>query len=376
MIGKADLQNLIKKIFGLLAGIQILLGIIRLAGNVTETPIALLSVSVAWIAYTYFLRSIMALAEREKVKRIAGFWAAYIVTFPMILHCHMNNFFLSFGTSLLMILLTGLYYLGKKSGEQKLRLPLLLLVGVLALSSIGVGNYVNLRRGGEEYIQGGISSALLSRFAWPYFMHNSYFWEEEVRALFTDDELVQFSTYPESVTYEFGPRLEKAVGKERAREIYRKMAWDSFRIGKTDAIKALGRDLLANAGGPWIVQCQLNGAGVSYTGKNYADMCEIMPGLTRYYVCFSLYSFDFMALFTIVISIMKIVQKKLVLQWRKVVWTLLIAGIIVFRYTMTGNGMQDYLKVQFIFVLWCSLPAWGYGLLSDVNEKNMNCENV
>lgn len=376
MIGKADMQNLIKKVFCLLAGIQILLGLFWLAGNVVKAPLSIVAVFVAWRAYAYFLKHAFAVWGRGERKKEIAFWATYIVTFPMIMHCHAEDVFFSLGTSCFLIFLTEINRLQKKDNNKKLRFAFLLLAGILAISGMWSGEYVRQKEDGKDYKPASISSIVLSRFAWPYFMRNSFFWAQEVRETFSDAELIQISTYPELVKYEFEPKLEQAVGTERAKELYRQMAWDSFRIGKKDAIKDFGRDLLANAAGPWAVQYQLDGKGVSYTGKNYADMSAQMPELTRYYVTFSLYSFDFMAVLAIVISIIRVFKKKLFMQWRNMGWMLLFVGILVLWYTMVGNGMQDYLKITSVFVLWCSLPALGYGLLSVENEQQDEVEKV
>lgn len=370
MIGKADLQNLIKKVFCLLAGIQILVGFFWLVGNVVKAPLSIVAVLVAWKSCTYFLTHVFADWAKKARKQEVVFWAAYVVTFPMIMHCHTESFFYSLGTSCFLVFLAEINGLLTKDNKRKWRLAILLLAGVLAISSMCGGAYVQQREDGKEYRPTSVSSVLLSRFVWPYFMRNSFFWAPEVRELFSDAELIQISTYPELVKYEFEPKLEQAVGEKRAKELYRQMAWDSFKIGKKDTLKALVRDLSANVAGPWAVKYQLDGKGVSYIGKNYADMRVEMPRLTGYYVFFSLYSFYFMAVLSIVLAFIGMLKKKFTISCRKARWMLLFVGILVLGYTMIGNGMQDYLKISSVYALWCSLPALGYGLLG--NEKKDN----
>ncbi len=416
MFERTDLQNLIKKVFVLLAGIQILLGLIWLTGSVAEAPLSIGTVLIAWMAYAYFLYHATETFRKNTKLWNVYLWAAYIVTFPTILHGHTGELFYSLGSSFLVFLLTELIRLKRADGKdnicllrmagawlgvslfvptygviaavvilpvlllygwrKKVRLLLVLLATLLVVSGMTVGDYVNQQKEGKECIQNSMSAVLLSRFVWPYFMRNSFFWEEEVRGLFSDAELIQISTYPELVKYEFGPKLEAQVGKARAAEIYRKMAWDSLKIGKKDALIDFGRDLLANAGGPWAVQYQLNGRGVSYTGKNYTEMRAEMPELTEYYVRFAFYSFDFMALLAMVVSVLKLCKKKLRIQWRRVAGILWILCLIVFWYTMTGNGMQDYLKVIPISVFWCLLPALGYGLVNNEDEESIRNKKV
>ncbi len=405
MIEKKDILNCIKRICLLLAGMQILLAGIWLCAGLKENPVCILTVAVALFSGSFFLKQYTG--EWYALQKSKGiyFGAAYIVSFPVILHGHFGEWRYSLATSFVIWILACLKGL-KKNGahkrmllitmgiawfgagvlvpaygvlvgivacvalmcvyrRQRIGMRSVLLIIAIAISGLSLGYYADFESGGKQRIQNSFSSVMLSRFAWPYFVRNSYFWEPEVREIFTDSDLAYISTYPEQVIYDFGPRLEAYVGKARAREIYRKMAWESFQIGKKEAILNLGRDLLANAAGPLAVQYQLNGNGISYTGMNYADMRAGQPGLTKYYVKFSMYSFDFMILLSIAIVVWLGIYKKKCRLIRGNFSLFGLYGIFIFWYSLAGNGMQDYLKILPVHVLWCSLPVLGYGLLND-----------
>lgn len=416
MIEKKEVSNCIKRVCLLLAGLQVLLGIIWLVGNVSKSPGSVLTVLIAIVSYRYFLKQFMGDWLSDKGGKSLYIWSTYIAFFPTILHGHVCAWRYSLTTSLLLVLLADLVRLYKEEEEKKILLGrmalawflagvfvpaygviigivllpslfvyckkrrigvgIVFLTIVLAVSGLATGYYVDFESGGKPRIQNSISSVLLSRFAWPYFVRNSYFWEPEVRELFSDSDLAYISTYPELVQYDFGPKLEARVGKARAREIYRKMAWDSFQIGKKEAILGLGRDLVANAGGPVAVQYQLAGNGISYTGMNYADMRAEMPGFTKYFVRFSFYSFDFMALLSLVILIGARIRGKWHFRCRKNIFLLTLVSILVFWYSMVGNGMQNYLKIMPVNVAWCLLPILGYGLLRGHKEDTPSSEKV
>ncbi len=426
MIRNINIPNLIKRVFLLLAGVQILLGLIWMAGNMDAVWRELLQISLAGGAVYYFLRYAAGNLSEQISNKVMVILTAYIVSFPVVLQCHMETLPYSPASALLLIVLTDCIRILKKEegaaktscfarisigwfligaldlcygvivgivvlvvfficGRRKVLkwLPLLLTV-VCIIAGLGSVQFWKLSRDKEERIQNSVSSVMLSRFAWPYFMRNSYFWEPEVRGLFDDNELTQISMYPEKVLYEFGPKLEAKVGKERAREIYRQMAWDSFRIGKKDALKAIGRDVIANAGGPFAVQYQLSGRGVSYTSLHYSNLQEEMPKLTKYYVRYAFYSYDFMVLVTLimylksrfgkrrpVLSVASRGSQKTVCSAGKVM-ICAVLGMMIFWYTMIGNGMQDYLKVIPVSVFWCMLPVWGYGCLQKAADKKKN----
>ncbi len=428
MSRRAYISNLIQKIFILLMCVQIILGLFWMAGNMRDNPFGIVQFFGAAAACYYFFKqgtgSLLAKVSRNGLFILTG----YVVTFPVILQCHMSKLPYSLLSSFLLILITDLGRLLKEFESRKricivrigicwlvmglLELSYGVIVGVavltvfvicawkkwikwlpilltmvLVITGVGIGRMV-IPKTEDNRIQTSLSSVLLSRFAWPYFVRNSFFWEPEVRELFDNTELAYISKHPEAVLYTFGPQLEEALGKERAREIYYKMAWDSFRIGKKDAVSNFGRDVLANAGGPFAVQYQLSGRGVSYTGMNYIQMKENMPELTKYFVRYSFYIFDFLVIMTACIFVWAKCRDRRLYQkessagggfameqrkkgsWQSVVLVSAISVMIVFWYTMTGNGMQDYLKVIPISIFWCMIPIRGYGLLQKVGIEN------
>ena len=204
-----------------------------------------------------------------------------------------------------------------------------------------------------------MSSVLLTRFAWPYFERDGFYWDHKKWIEFSEGELAWASTYPENTIYILGPKIESVAGKEQAKTLYLEMAKLSFSLGKKEELKALGRDLLANAGGPFALQYQLSGRGVSYTGWNYYQIQGNTPGLTKYFVMFSLYAFDF--LFVSAIGICISMRKRIGCtgKTKGMIPAMLALCCMVIWYTMIGNGMQDYLKVLPVIFFWCVLPVIG-----------------
>ncbi len=437
---KQVLFNFIERVFYLLAGVQILLGLTWIIGNIAVVPklqesrlylqisrdlvmdeyvgflypvllkvlnfmgdkfcvvLYLLQICVAFVSYDFFIDCVWGRSHGlKKYKR--HLLAAYVVTFPVILQVHMCVLPYSLASSVWLILLAQLKLLlaqtqklsvkrvvsiGISWGIGTLLLPeyglmmsfplaigfvicgwkkksrwgVLLLTAFISIGCVGSALTLTQTPGSLGRIQKSVGATMLSRFAWPYLERNSYFWGEEVKAVFTEEDLRSLSLYPERVLYEFGPTLEAAVGKEKANELYWEMATDSFMLGTKDALTAVGRDMLQNIGGPIGIQLQWQGKGVSYSGWNYAQMAEQTPKLTKYYARFSVYSFDFMMIMAAVVWWLQRKKEKCTEQrgWYVLVFLSVVA--VTLWYTMNGNGMQDYMKVLPNNILWCMLPVW------------------
>ena len=447
MSRRKEIPNLIKKIMLLLAAVQVLLGGMWMVCNLTfmpdfqetrdalkasETflfdeymgvlypvllrlfsvfgtffyvPVYVLQVGVATWSYYYLLRSFVGSGW------FVWLGVGYLVTFPMILQCHMSVLPYSLAISLLVILIPEIKGLMEKketipkkrlfiiavlwlligllvpdygviaaflvvpgfvlaAWKQKKRLLLYFCVALVTMATIFTTLSLAQTPGSYGRVQRSVNSVLWTRFAWPYFERDGYYWDHKTWITFEEDEWGWASMYPENAIYEFGPKIERVVGKEKANDIFGEMAKFSSKIGKKEHLLSLGRDVLANAGGPFAIQYQLSGRGVSYTGWNYYQMQGNTPDLTRYFVKYALCSFGFMFVVTICIFACK--RKRY--EWSKIIKktmpVFLTLGVMVLWYTMTGNGMQDYLKVMPVLFAWCILPVLGLGALIQKNGNN------
>ncbi len=368
-------------------------------------PIYILQVGLAFCSYFHLLRSVVG------DKRLVWLFAGYLATFPTTLQCHMSILPYSLVTSLLVLLLTEVKAVMKnREAIQRNRLIrigiLWLITGLLipdygviatiivvpglvfaawrqrkkmlvylcmsALTLITMFTALNLTQTPGSYgrVQRSVNSVLWTRFAWPYFERDGYYWDHKTWITFEEGEWAWASMYPENAIYEFGPKIEQVVGKEKAKVIFGEMAKFSSKIGKKEQLMALGRDVLANAGGPFTLQYQLSGRGVSYTAWNYYQMQGNTPGLTKYFVKYALYVFMFIFIMTLWICLSRRKSWKVLEVMKKAVPALLGLGVIILWYTMLGNGMQDYLKVVPVSLFWCMLPLLGLGRLGAEKAEN------
>jgi len=378
----------------------VLLRLCSVFGDGFYVPVYLLQTGLAIWSYYYFLCSIAGGNFANAEKKYLWLLVGYFVTFPVILQAHMSVLPYSLATSLLVFMTTEIKYLiENKEVVQKKRLlticilwllvgllipdygfialflvvtgfvwagwrqrkKILLYLGIVVVTFAAIFTTLTLTQTPGSYgrVQRSVNSVLWTRFAWPHFERDGFYWDHKVWIEFADGEWGWISMYPENAIYEFGPKIEGVVGKEQADAIFGEMATLSFNMGMKDALKALGRDVLANVGGPFALQYQLSGKGVSYTGWNYYQMQGNAPGLTKYFVRYAMYSFDF--LFVLTLGIVWSRRKKCKMQdiIKKAVPALLGLSVMILWYTMIGNGMQDYLKVLPVIFFWCVLPVIG-----------------
>ena len=382
----------------------VVLRLFSVFGDAFYVPVYALQVVIAGWSYYCLVRSVAGDVFVKNGKEYLWLSVGYLITFPMILQCHMSILPYSLASSLLVfllvqigclmrdrerlqkkrILLIGVLWLvvgllipdyGIISAflimggliciawKQKKKLLLYLFMVIVTMTTLFTTLSLAQTQGSYGRMQRTVNSVLLTRFSWPNFARDGFYWTYKGLVEFKDEDLDWLCMYPEYAVYIFGPKVEGTVGKEQANIIYGEMAKLSFSVGKKDALKALGRDALANAGGPFALQYQMSGRGVAYTGWNYYQMQGNVPGLTKYFVKFALYSFLFLFVMTIGICWSRRKHWKLFEVVRKAVPALSGLGVMILWYTMIGNGMQDYLKVLPVMLFWCLLPMLGLGIL-------------
>ena len=381
----------------------LLLRLFSVFGKYFYVPVYLFQVGMAVWSYHYLLRSM--LGEKRRVWLLVG----YLVTFPFILQCHMSLLPYSLATSLLMFLVAETKRLTENGGmlkakrfimicilwlleglllpdygiiaavivvpglvlstwKQRKRMLLYLCMAALTMSTIFATLTLTQTPGSYGRMQRSVNSVLWSRFAWPHFDRDGFYWDFKEWIEFGDGEWGWISMYPEHAIYELGPKIERLAGTEQADVIYGEMAALSFNMGMKEALKNLGRDIIANAGGPFALQYQLSGKGVSYTAWNYYQMQGNVPGLTKYFVRFAIYGFDFLFVLALGINWMNRKSRKRE-KVQKIVPALLGLGVMILWYTMIGNGMQDYLKVIPVSICWCMLPMLGLNMLTETQTE-------
>jgi len=371
---------------------------------------------VALYALVHFLNQQGWITKNGKRSIIKKYWlAAYLLTFPLLLQLHLAVLPYSLAASVLLLLvsegLRGLKNEAVFSGRDLIRLCGLWILGylllpdyswlagifvcsvfikrmymdrkwsmqmVIALLStvlcFGVIAGSTQTPGSMGRIQKTVGSAMVHRFVWPYFVRDSFFWEEEIHDTFSYQDLVKMSQAPELVDTQFGPILEEKYGRKEANRMYWEMALTSFASGSKQTLKNISRDFLANLCPQAGFQVSLADNENTLNGWNYARLTDQSPVAAKYYLKVSMAGWNFMCLWGVLQWIFQTaarIRQKKTNQSGKI-WSVVLISLLGMTvwYTMS-RGMQDYKYVMMNSFFWLMPVIRGYLCII---KKRKNCE--
>lgn len=224
----------------------------------------------------------------------------------------------------------------------------------LALSATGL-NHAIQQPGSGNRIQKSVEAAMVSRFVWPHFGTNYFFWPDEIKEIMTEEQGARISDYADQVQTVFGPLVEGNYGQDKANDLYIQMARSCLEYRTKEVLTAIGEDFVAYVSPVWMVKEQLDGAGLTYTGYHYDKMRENTPLLTKWYVHYGLSGFRAAFLLAVVCGCGKLYDtcRKRHFKGVTVVGMLMVVVLLqAFWYTMSGAGMMEYGNVCVIQMLW------------------------
>ena len=210
-----------------------------------------------------------------------------------------------------------------------------------------------------ERIQNSFGAAMVSRFVWPDFATNYYFWSDEVKAAMSLEDAVHICQREEAVENYFGPLMEKAYGEKEANRIYLQMARRCFMDRTKAIVTEIARDFADYAMIPFTIEKNLKGEGTSLTAWNYGRMRACAPELVRYYFRYSLYILPVLLLGSLLVCCGKMSSEVKTFVGTAVIYAL--------WYTLRSNKPIDYKLVLPIIVIWYLLAVWG--LMKQEEEK-------
>jgi len=318
-------------------------------------------VGSAW----YFLNVLSVRKTGAKMKRpLCLLTVLYLNTVPFILQMHMSGLSYSLGLSIFLVLM-GLAFSDRKkedaaaSGTWKKSL-FLRMAGVLFamffLNEVvkpACEDLVSVQTTGHkiERIQNSFGAAMVSRFVWPDFATNYYFWSDEVKAAMSLEDAVHICQREEAVENYFGPLMEKAYGKKKANQLYLQMAGRCFMDRTRDIATAITTDFADYVMIPFTIERNLSGEGTSLTAWNYSRMKACAPDLVKYYFRYSLAMLPLLLLGSLLIS-----WEKMSSEMKALIGVVL--GYALW-YTMRSNKPIDYKVVLPIIFIWYLLAVWG-----------------
>lgn len=174
----------------------------------------------------------------------------------------------------------------------------------------------------EDRIQNSFQASMVSRFVWPNFATNYYFWSDEVKEAISLEDAVKICQREDALESFFGPVMEQKYGYQKAKSLYLEMAYQCFMDRTKEEILMLAEDIKDYILIPFTVERNLSGEGTSLTAWNYGRMQEHAPWLVKYYYRYSLLVLPVMLLISIVVSMTR--------------WT----GKIKFEFNKSGSGEE------------------------------------
>lgn len=199
------------------------------------------------------------------------------------------------------------------------------------------------------YRENTFGAAVASRFVWPNFGKNYYFWHGDIREVISEDEAAWIDKRVDLVGEEFYPLLEEAHGKKKAIEWCVRMARNCLEIRTKEVLGEIGRDFKDYVLLPFTIERNLKGEGTSLTAWNYGRMNDHTPVLTKYYYRYGIFSLPFLLLGSFLLWSFEKRDRKISAQWKYMLFIMIFYAL---WYTMRSNIPIDYKAALPVLFIW------------------------
>lgn len=249
------------------------------------------------------------------------------------------------------ILLVAVFFFSGKS--IRFGAAAVLAAGLIFAANLGLNSAFLQERG--TYRENELGMMAVSRFVWPNFGRNYYFWPETVKEILPEDEAVEISIWADLVGEKFYFPLKEACGKKKATEICLDMAGSCLKYRTKETVAEIGRDLRDYCFLPFTIERNLKGEGESLTAWNYGRMKAHTPILVKYYYRYGIFELPLLLLGSILLWGMQGADRTK--EWlrrkssgQKSILFILICYTI--WYTVRSNFPIDYKRALPILFFW------------------------
>lgn len=273
---------------------------------------------------TWYVLGKLGFGKSRKDLFLRGYICAFLLTVPYLLQMHLAKLVWSLSLSCLLwllglimeiavqgvskkrvLLLLGVYFLYgvvcpdglwlggiliffgslflKKRDKTGfcISLPVLFMAVVIFVTNAGLNSaFPEARR---IYRENNLGTAAVSRFVWPNFASNYFFWDEEVKAVLSEEDAVRLCQRIDLLEEEFYPAMVEAYGTGKATKLCLEMGYRCLMDRSRETVSEIGRDLRDHLLIPFTIENNLQGRGVSMTAWNYGRMKAYSPALVKYY---------------------------------------------------------------------------------------------
>lgn len=309
------------------------------------------------------------LRSRQLVK-VLGFWLPTALLQPEYLY-----------VGAVPVLVLFLYGLVKawKSDKKKI-----LYNGLMAMAFAGIIVSVEDLAQVDGYygrVHQSVEVSLVSRFAWLTVRDDYAHWPNEVKDHISWEEMLQIDHYADHADRILGRMLERAVGEERARELFVELANVAWQRHRRSIVYNMAWDAVGYTFSPILVPYQFEGGAYdSYSGRNYDIMRERTPLLTKYYMDYGCRWFAVglgVAVIMQLIGLINCLYQKRKKKVLVIILYLSASAALILLYTLRGAGMMDYKKtiaVGLLWTLWMVVSSVRGFPAQRENENEASCE--
>lgn len=366
-------------------------GIESLAGIPFYMPVYVIQLTAGILSAWFFVRIVLKMSRGKAV------WAVgYLLSFPLLLQFHMSvrteslevsgilMLLIFFETSPIGAAVTTLLLIWlnpdmalicvaawivfllqrfiearrnkKENGAWDIK-PLLAKC-VVFLMALVIGLSVNAlvqTPGSRGRIQKTFWAAAFQRVVTDYFSRSYVMWDDEVRTTYTIEEAMEMANRSDNMMYVVGPALEADWGKERANEMYRQMATDCFRVRTKDVVYQIRDDLIDSLLMPFSILWQDNGDRMSQTGWNYGRMRGNSPGMTLYYLHFSIYALALLIISGLAGLIANGNIDRHIVRYG--IYVCVAALVQCFRSVLSNADRVNYSFLLLVILAWCYMAV-------------------
>ena len=174
-------------------------------------------------------------------------------------------------------------------GEKKIRIRGLLVAAVLLICFHVLTGSCSLKPGNRGKMQNSPIAIAACHLTWSRLADNYFFWDEEIKEIFSEEDAVAVTNTESLVLTDFGATVDAEYGYFGAQKIYLHMIANVFQNRTREVVSDQIADLKSYGFMPVTVFLNLKGYGRSQTGFHVGRLREHSPELGSLLLMISLY---------------------------------------------------------------------------------------
>ena len=251
---------------------------------------------------------------------------------------------------------------GKTAARRRFCLAVFVTAAVIFLTNAELNAALPKQR--RIYRENNPGTAAVSRFVWPNFATNYFFWSDEVKAVLSEEEAIDVSERIDLLEKEFYPSMRETYGSGKATLLCLEMGYRCLMDRSRETVLEIVTDFKDYLLIPFTVERNLQGRGVSLTAWNYGRMKEQRPLLVKYYYRYGLFELPLLLLGSLLLWGFQKSDRNS--QWKLLLY---MGFLYTLWYTMKSNLPIDYKQVLPILFIWYLVSVWGIAMKRPVSRS-------